>query len=297
MRQIVILNLTRDLMTLTKPTILAMSVVMAIAGALLASGPIDPSLLVAGLLGTALAVSSANALNMYLERNLDAKMARTRHRPLPDHRLLPPLALTFGLALMFVSTAIFWLAVNPLATALGLSSILLYAFVYTPLKTRSPLALYIGAIPGAAPPLLGYVVVTGEIAPPGVVLFLVLVIWQLPHFLAIAVTRDTDYRAAGIQTVVARWGRLIALNQSILFSTLLLPTGLLLIAYGHLGIGTLCAVIVGGAMLLLTSLRARFESPLAAGRSTRRLFLGSLVYLPMLMVGIALDRWIGQSIF
>src|SRR5262245_5371775 len=170
-------------------------------GLYLAPGARPLQLVLAALGGVALIVAGANALNMYLERDVDALMARTKNRPLPSGRMEPSVALWFGIGCSAVAVpAITWL-VNPLTGFLAALSLVLYVCAYTPLKRRSTAALLVGAVPGAMPPLLGWTAVTGSLDAPGLALFLTLYVWQLPHFIAISMFRAEDYARAGLKVV------------------------------------------------------------------------------------------------
>src|SRR5262249_24541460 len=155
----------------------------------LAPGAHSIGLVAAALLGTTLVVAGANALNMYLERDVDALMTRTRNRPLPSGRLPAEAALAFGVATSALAIPILTFAVNPLTGGLGAISLIIYVLAYTPLNRRSTSALLVGAVPGAMPPLMGWTAVTGQLDAAGIALFLILFVWQLPHFIAISLFR------------------------------------------------------------------------------------------------------------
>ena len=281
----------RDLFELTKPTITAMSVLMAAGAMLLASPGLDLVQAALALVGTGLAVGSANALNMVWERNGDRLMKRTRRRPLPDGRLSPISALLFGVALGSLGIVVLAVWVNGLTALLGAVALLSYVFVYTPLKRRSPLALIIGAVPGAMPPLMGWTAVTGALEAPGLVLFSILLLWQLPHFLAIAIYCERDYAGAGIQAVSVVRGARVAKLQALAYSTALVPVSLLLIPLGVAGWAYLLGAASLGAWFWWIAVQG------LSGRSgtqwARRLFRASLVYLPVLMLVLAVDTVLG----
>ena len=188
----------RDLVALTKPGVTRMCLVTTAGGLLLPSsgGHVPPGLegtswitIASALVGTAFAVGGANAFNMWWERGTDRLMARTRTRPLPAGRMTPTTALRFAWALSIASIAVLLVGTNALTAVLAASAIAGYVLVYTPLKYRTPAALVIGAVPGAMPPLLGWTAATNSIDAPGLVLFAILLVWQIPHFLAIALYR------------------------------------------------------------------------------------------------------------
>jgi protoheme IX farnesyltransferase len=191
-----VIPVVRDLVALTKPRITTLVLLTGAAGACLAPAHVPMARLLLSLVGTALIVASANALNMWWEREVDGLMSRTRGRPLPAGRMSPDLALAFGLALGVVSVPMLFL-VNVATGLLGLVSLVSYVAVYTPLKRHTHLALLVGAVPGAMPPLMGWTTVTGAIGLGGALLFAVLFLWQLPHFAAISIFRKDDYARAG----------------------------------------------------------------------------------------------------
>ncbi|MBL4685811.1 MAG: protoheme IX farnesyltransferase, partial [Nannocystaceae bacterium] len=225
----------RDLLMLTKPAITRMCLVTTSGGLLLAPGEVTPSLALSALLGTALAVAGANAFNMWLERDTDRLMGRTKRRPLPAGRMRPATAVKFAAILSALSFPVLAVGTNLLTAVLGLMAIAGYVCVYTPLKYRSPLALLVGAIPGAAPPLLGWTAVTGSIDAGGLVLFGILLVWQIPHFLAIALFRKQEYARAGIMTVPNVRGDAVAKIQAVAWALVLVPLSLMLTPFGVAG--------------------------------------------------------------
>ena len=280
-------SLVRDLWALTKPKITRMNVLMALGGYALAGGAFDAPLVVTALLGTALAVASANVLNQYLERDIDGRMARTASRPLPNRRMPPRAALWFGIALGVASTVMLLALVNTVTAALGVFALLSYVLVYTPLKQRTPLSLLVGAVPGAIPPLMGWTAATGVIDPGGLALFGILLVWQLPHFIALALYRKDGYARAGFKTVPVVRGDRVAKAQAVAWSLALVPITLSLIPlgvaswiYGAVALG-LGAWFVGWA---LKGLR-----PDAGVKWARGFFLFSVAYLPALILALAVD--------
>jgi protoheme IX farnesyltransferase len=285
----------KDLVTLGKPGITMMCVLMAAGGYGLAlrqaeAGPNTGGFLLS-LVATALSVMGANAMNMVLEREGDRAMVRTRNRPLPSGRMHPGIALAFGVIGGVVSFGLFYEFVNPVAAWLSAFAYLSYVFVYTPLKRRTPQALAIGAVPGAMPPLLGWACVTGEINAPGVVLFLILLLWQLPHFLAISLYRLRDYAAAGILTVPVVRGEEQARIQSMAYTVLLVPVSLMLVPLGVAGFLYFVVASALGAWFFVYSVLG-FE-PGAGPVWARRFFFASLIYLPVLTGALILDVYLG----
>lgn len=288
-------SLARDIVALMKPGILAMCLFTAGGAIALAASlpgrvesPFPWPRVLWGLLGTAASVGAANALNQWIERDGDRLMRRTRERPLPAGRMHPAFALAFGVALGVASLVLLALEVNAVSTALAAFAILSYVLVYTPLKRRSTQALAVGAVPGAIPPLLGWAIATGRIEAPGIALFLILFVWQLPHFIAISIYRRRDYEDAGIHVVPNIRGLEAAKNQSLAYSLALVSVSLLLVPLRVAGFTYFAAVGVLGAWFFVLSMQG-FE-PGADQRWARRFFFASLVYMPALTLALLIDR-------
>jgi protoheme IX farnesyltransferase len=284
------LAVARDLVALTKPRITAMVLVTEAAGATLAPGHAGARTQCLSLVGTALIVGSANSLNMWWERNIDGLMARTRNRPLPAGRLSPNVALGFGLALAVLAVPMLFM-VNVATALLGLASLISYVAIYTPLKRHTHLALLVGAVPGAIPPLLGWSTVTGTIGLGGLLLFGVLFLWQIPHFAAITIFRAEDYGRAGFQVVSVQHGERAARQTVALYTVLLVATSLLFVPFGLAGQYYLTAATLMGAAFLALALRglragARFD----VNRWAKRVFAFSIVYLPALLIALLVAR-------
>lgn len=276
-----------DLVALAKPRITAMVLITATGGYLLAPGAANPARFVLMLLGTALVVASANALNMYIERDIDALMTRTRDRPLPTGRMEPGVALAFGLLNAAVSVPLLAIGVGPLTGFLAALSLATYVAVYTPLKRVSPLSVWAGAVPGAMGPLLGWTAATGTLDPGGLALFAVLFIWQVPHFHAIAMFRTAEYRRAGLKTLPGEKGPEAARRAIVLYSVVQVAVTLLLTPLGVAGPWYFgFAAVIGGAYVGYAVFGARHQP---VTRWARRLFFASLVYLPLLFAALVLD--------
>jgi protoheme IX farnesyltransferase len=276
----------RDVIALTKPRLASMVLFTTAGGAWLAGASLTWPVTLWALLGTILAVLGAHSLNCYLERDTDALMHRTRNRPLPAGRIDPRLALALGVGLSAASLPVLALGTNPLTAALGLLALVSYVLVYTPMKTRSAWALGVGALPGALPPLMGWTAVTNRIQAPGLVLFAIMFLWQLPHFIAIALTLKTDYDRAGMKTLPQVMGDRHARAQAALYTLLLVPVTLLLVPL-HVA-GTVYAVVASvlGAAFLGWSLLGLQRDP--GPRWARREFLLSLVYVTGLFGALSL---------
>ena len=279
---------TFDLVALVKPRIMVMALLTAAGAMSLAPGTIGTAQALWLLAGTALIVGSANTLNMWLERDVDCLMARTKNRPLPGQRLLPTTALTFG-ALQGV-LALPVLAVTGLVpAALGLLALILYVGAYTPMKQRSHWAVWLGAVPGAMPALMGWTAATGRIDLAGLAVFGVLFIWQVPHTHAIGIYRQREYEAAGMKTLPNTHGVASARREILAFLIVQVAISFAPAYLGVTGLAYLITAIALGAMVLVqafTPPRRKVETDKAAAGEVahwaRNVFLTSLVYLPIL---------------
>lgn len=242
----------RDLVTLVKPRI-TLTVLITTAGGLLlapaAPGQVTGVTWALTLLGTFLIVSGANALNMVLERDSDRFMARTKNRPLPAGRMAPKVALWVGLVLSVAAVPLL-VAVNLTTAFLAVLANVSYVLAYTPMKPRSHLALFVGAIPGAIPPLLGWTAATARIDVGGLVLFGILFFWQIPHFLAIALFRRVDYAAAGLQVMPNVAGVAATKRAMVNYTAALVATSLLVFPLGIAGRGYLLGAFGVGCVFL-----------------------------------------------
>jgi protoheme IX farnesyltransferase len=270
-------EVARDLVQLTKPRVTSLVLITSACGALAAPGALSWSRFSVGMVGVLLVVGAANAFNMYLERDTDAAMQRTRLRPLPAGRLSPETALWFAAALALVGLSGVLLFVNAVAALLSALALASYVLVYTPLKRVTPWALHVGAVPGAIPPLIGWASVTGTLDAGALSLFLILFVWQLPHFLAIAIFRQSEYEKAGLRVLPAVKGLRATKREIALYSPLLLAVSLLPIwtnaaGAAYASVAALCGVLF--AALGFYGLRAD-----AGTRWARRLFFASLPYL------------------
>lgn len=278
-----------DLLALTKPRITLMVVATTLCGLwlarrVLAGGQLEARVALLTLLGTTLVVSGANTLNMYVERDSDALMARTRNRPLPAKRLSPDVALAFGLALSAVSLPLLTFGVNATTGVLAAVALVSYVMVYTPLKRRTTLALPIGAVPGAIPPLLGWTAVAGRIDTPGLLLFGVMFFWQLPHFLAIATFRRDDYARAGLLVLPVVRGDAVTRRRIIAYLVALLGVTLALVPAGVGGPRYFGAALVLGLGFLGFGVAGLRRG--AGARWARGLFFASMVYLVLLLAAL-----------
>jgi len=277
----------RDLVALTKPRITLMVLITAAGGMWLAPGTLDAASMAVMLLTTGMVVGAANTLNCYLERDTDRLMARTANRPLPDRRLEPWWALTLGVVMGLFAVPTLILAVNPVTGLLGLIALVSYVAIYTPMKQYTPAALFVGALPGALPPLMGWTAVTGRIQLPGLVLFAVLFFWQVPHFIAISVFRQQEYERAGLKVLPSVRGIDSAKLQAVVYAGALWVASLWLVPYGLAGTGYLVAAVVLGAYFFWMALRGLWSQD--ADAWAKKLFVASLLYLTALFAALILD--------
>jgi protoheme IX farnesyltransferase len=282
------LQYARDLLLLAKPRLSGLVVLTTAGGVALAPGRIGAARAAIAIAGTAAVVGAANALNCWLERDVDARMRRTRDRPLPAGRVEPFVALALGLAIPAFAIPVLALGASPLAALLAFVALVTYVAVYTPMKRRSTLALFVGAIPGAIPPLLGWTAVTGRLDPGGLALFALLFAWQLPHFLAISIYLAEDYARGGLQVFALVHGERTTRAAIAAGSALVLVASLALVPLGVAG-GAYGAVAAatGLAFVALAVRGLRREG----ARSARDLFLATLLHLTALFLALlALPR-------
>jgi protoheme IX farnesyltransferase len=273
---------------LTKPRIVLLLLITTVPAMLLAAEGL-PSLwlILATLIGGAAAAGSANSINMYLDRDIDAIMRRTRQRPLPSHAIAPEHALRFGFVLGAIAFYFLAISVNVLAAVLALSAIGFYVFVYTMwLKRTTAQNIVIGGAAGAVPALVGWAAVTGTLAWPAVVLFGIVFVWTPPHFWALAMRFSGDYAAAGVPMLPVVRGEAETRRQILLYSLVLFATTLVLVPVGHMGpVYTIAAVALGGAFVY----RALQVWRTADDARTRRLFAFSILYLAGLFGAVGVD--------
>ena len=281
-----------DFVELTKPRIALMVLFTVAIGAMLATPAVpDVALLVSTLIGTGMVAAGASALNQLLERRSDAQMQRTENRPLPAGRLQPMEVLFFGLALS--TGGLVWLAVtgrHPIAAAVAAVTHLSYVFVYTPLKSRTTMNTLVGAVPGALPPIIGWTSVTGTLDWQAAAIFLIVFLWQVPHFLAIAWIYREDYARAGLKMLpVADADGALTGRQMVLYCLALMPVSLLPVLHQKAGwIYGLGAVALG---LLFLAAAIGFSANHTNARA-RRVLRASLVYLPALLALMLLEAFV-----
>jgi protoheme IX farnesyltransferase len=280
-----------DLIALAKPRVTRMVLITTAAGIWLAPSPLPVARAVVALVGVALIVAAANALNMYMERDVDALMSRTKNRPLPAGRLQPEVALGFGIFCAVMALPFVRFGANPLTAALALLSFVLYVFAYTPLKRRSTWALVVGAVPGAIPALLGWTASTGHIDAPGLAIFGVLFVWQIPHFIAISMFRADEYARAGLKVDGVVHGLDGARIRIIGWSLIQFAASLAVLKTGVGGrFYEGAAFALGAVLLAICGFGLRAMTREQTNRWARGFFIYSLVYLPVLFAAMVIGR-------
>jgi protoheme IX farnesyltransferase len=285
----------RDYFELTKPRVVALIMLTAVVGTLLAAPGLPPlDALIFGNLGIALAAASAAAINHVLDRRIDALMARTRRRPLPAGILTPTQALAFALLLGVTSMVILVAFVNVLTAALTFASLIVYAVVYTVwLKRATPQNIVIGGAAGAAPPVLGWIAVTNHVDPHALLLFLIIFAWTPPHFWALAIARRHDYARADIPMLPVTHGVEFTRLHVLLYTVMLCVVTLLPYMTGMSGLAYLVAALVLNARFLWLAialkLTRREELPM-------RMFRFSISYLMWLFLALLLDHYLPTTL-
>lgn len=275
----------RDLVALTKPGIVRMVTLTAAVGfAVHVEEPKWWGVLPWLLLGTALVAGGTNALNQWWERHIDARMVRTAGRPLPAGRLASGPALAWATGLAVGGLLMLLARTNVLTAGLALATLVSYVVVYTPLKTRTPHATLVGAVPGALPIVGGWTAAGGGLDAGAAVLFAVMFLWQIPHFLALGHLYAEDYRRGGIRLLGAGDPR-AAGRQAFLYAVMLVWASMLPVG---LGAGRVYVLVAGLSGLCLAVLAWRFAAA-ASQPAARRLFLGSLAYLPVVLFVLVID--------
>lgn len=278
-----------DFVSLTKPRIVAFIILTAAVGFYLGAAPgISLVLFLHLLVGTTLVAAGTNGLNQVAECELDARMRRTRMRPIPAGRLSPRSAGVFAWGAGLAGIAYLALFVNGVTAALAAVTLGSYVFVYTPLKRRTTLATLVGAVPGALPILGGWIAAGGALHTPAWALFWILFLWQLPHFLALAWMFRDDYRRAGFQMLsVADPTGQLTFGQAALYAAALVPVSLVPALWGIVGRVYFFGAAALGAWYAWTALRAALAPSSARAR---RLFLVSIAYLPAVLALLAVDK-------
>ncbi|HEX2190761.1 MAG TPA: heme o synthase [Longimicrobiaceae bacterium] len=279
----------RDYVTLTKPRIISLLLVTTAAPMFIAVGgwP-DGWTVLWTMLGGYLMAGGANAINMYMDRDIDAGMPRTALRPIPSGRMTPGHVLGFGLVLGAAAFALFSLRVNLLSAVLALAGLLFYVFVYTRwLKRTSPQNIVIGGAAGAFPPLVGWAAATGEVTLTAVYMFLIVFFWTPPHFWALALVKQKDYGRVGVPMAPNVWGERETMRQMVVYTGILVAVTLAPVTYGGMGAVYAVAAALLGAWFLYDVLRLFRSASLT--RPAWALYRNSLLYLALLFCAMAVD--------
>jgi protoheme IX farnesyltransferase len=282
-------SLVGDLYELTKPRMNFLVVITTMVGYYMAvSSRADWAKLIYTLVGTAMTAAGSSVFNQYMERGYDALMRRTSDRPLPSGRIKPAHAMLLGLALSICGVMLLAAFVNVLTAALGAGTLLLYVALYTPAKRYTSLCTIVGAVPGAIPPMMGITAVRGSITIEAIALFAILFVWQMPHFLAIAILYRDDYARGGFRMLpVVDDSMEMTGRQIVLYSICLIPVSLMPTLVGMDGIRYGLAALALGIGFLAFGFRcARTRQRSDA----RKLFLVSIIYLPLLFVALMIDK-------
>jgi heme o synthase len=251
-------------------------------------GSVQWDILLMLTLGGFLMSGASSCINQIVERDFDKLMNRTMNRPLPAGRLSVNEATWFALLCLALSLVILWIYTNPLTLILSVVSMILYSFVYTPLKRVGPIAVFVGAIPGALPPLLGWIAATGTVSHEAMIIFGIQFIWQFPHFWAIAWVADDDYKKAGFKLLPSGGGKdLNTAIQIMIYTLFLIPLGLLPAKFGITGIDSaIVATVCGVAFFAQTFALMKTGSR----KSAMRIMFGSFFYLPIVQIAYLLDK-------
>ncbi len=284
-------TLLQDLVMLTKPRIISLLLVTTIAPMFVAGSP-NIALVLLVFVGGFLMAGGANAVNMYMDRDIDDRMARTRLRPIPSGRMSGVSVLAFGVALATAATFLFAYFVNVASAALALAGFYFYVFVYTRwLKRTTPQNIVIGGAAGAFPPLVGWAAVTGGIDLVAVYLFLIIFYWTPPHFWALALLKQRDYSKAGVPMAPLIWGERETMSQMFWYTLILIGLSVMPYAFGAFGIVYLLSATILGLVLLFGIVRMRMATDWTA--PAWWVYKYSLLYLALLFVAMAVDRKLG----
>src|SRR3954469_6870720 len=281
-------SLLRDMVMLTKPRIISLLLVTTVAPMFVAGNP-TWLLVVVVLIGGYLMAGGANAVNMYLDRDIDTQMSRTRLRPIPSGRMGPRSVLAFGVALATAATFLLARFTNVLTALLALGGFYFYVFVYTRwLKRTTPQNIVIGGAAGAFPPLVGWASMTGTVDLTAVCLFLIIFYWTPPHFWALALNKQRDYGSAGVPMAPLVWGERETMRNMLWYTMILVPLTLLPVTFGALGVPYLVMAALLGGWLLVGVVRVLRASDFV--KPAWALYKSSLLYLALLFAAMVVDR-------
>jgi heme o synthase len=275
-------------MRLASIVVLSAAISFAIAAN---NSPVDYNTMLLLILGGFMVTGASNGFNQIIERNLDKLMTRTQNRPLPQERMTTSESFILATVMGIIGIFILWKYMNPLSGILGALALVLYTIVYTPLKRITPFAVFVGAIPGAIPPMLGYVAASkgfGEIKFQAWILFLVQFVWQFPHFWAIAWVLDDDYKKAGFRMLPSLGGRdKSSAFQVLVYTLFLLPFSLLPVMFGMCGTLSAIIITVSGIAFLYFAYKLYKECTV---ESARALMFASFIYLPIVQLAVLIGK-------
>ncbi|MDA9189452.1 heme o synthase [bacterium] len=281
-----------DLIDLTKPKLSGLVIITVFTGMLLAPGAMNFSKMFYFLISMILLVGGSAALNCVMEIEADSKMDRTKNRPLPAGRISPALALTFGLSMISFALCALYFQTNTTTFVMAILASVFYLLIYTPLKQRTDIALYLGAVPGALPPLMAWTHQTGSLDFLGLYLFALLFIWQLPHFLAISIYLAKDYSSASIQVLPNLRGSKLAVYLICLLSFVLMILNIVPSLYSKVPNSfAYVASLISFALFILSLRGVRLLKSNAGDEIcawARNYFLGTIIYLPLLLLAMLL---------
>ncbi len=281
----------RDYAQFVKLRLASLVVLSAAIGYVIGAQEVDWKKMLMLILGGFLVTGSSNGFNQIIERNLDKLMDRTQGRPLPQERMSVNESFLIAAIMGLTGIAILWIFMNPLSGVLGMLALILYTVVYTPLKQMTPFAVFVGAFPGAIPPLLGHVASTsgfGEIQFEAWLLFVMQFMWQFPHFWAIAWVLDEDYKKAGFRMLPSLGGRdKSSAFQILVYTLFLLPISLLPVLFHMSGIVSAIIITVSGGYFIYQAYVLYRECTVEAAR---KLMFGSFVYLPLVQLAVMIGK-------
>ena len=279
----------QDYVQLLKPRVMSLVIFTAVTGMFCAGVPLNPVLAGMSILCIAVGAGASGALNMWFDADIDAKMRRTRNRPVPAGRVQGADALTLGLVLSLFAVGLLGVAVNVLAAGLLAFTIFFYAVVYTMwLKRSTPQNIVIGGAAGALPPIIGWASVTGGVSLEPVVLFLIIFMWTPPHFWALALYRAEDYARAGVPMLPVVAGERATRRQILLYTLILAPLGVVPWFLGYAGAAYGIAALVTGAIMIALAFRIRAEKH--GYTASKQMFAFSILYLFLLFAVLLADR-------
>ncbi len=281
------LNTMRDFLILIKHRLTSLVVFTTAIGYLIAKrGNFDWLNFMLTVFGVFLVVGSANAMNQVLEVDVDGMMKRTAKRPLPSGRMRKQMAILVSVSMLILGEFILVKYVNFVSALLAFIAFIIYVFIYTPLKRMTPLCTFVGAIPGAIPPVIGWTAVRGQIELGAIILFGIQFLWQFPHFWSIALICKSDYERVGFKVLPSKDDKNTALNL-VIYTFMLLPMGLMPTIAGFAGKYALLASLFGGSLFFIQSLSLIKDSSV---RSAKKIMLMAEIYLPLVLIFLFIDK-------